>query len=305
MNLLSRRALMAAAIEPRPIRLALDTASAQIRITSGDRFHTAFHFGERWPKPFLYPLLSPSGTVMTRAFPVEPKRAGESDDHAWHRGLFVGHGIINGFDFWREIKPEKTGRLVPAAPPKLRRNAFAVTLNLMPPGAAQPIGTLVQEWAFAWRPKGFVIDTRFTYNADQNQPLEFGDTDDGGFGLRLRDEFREDRGAIMKSDSGATGTKALWGKPARWIDYSADVEGKPAGVAMYDHPKNPRYPTAWHARPYALNAANPIANRSFNGKSAPSGDLVVPAGRTLTLAYRVLLHDGMGGALNLNEESPK
>lgn len=305
MNMLSRRTLIAAALEPRRIQLKLDTAAAQILITSGVNFHSAFHFGEQWPKPFLYPLLSPSGTVMTRAFPVEPKRPGESDDHAWHRGLFLGHGIINGFDFWREITPEKTGRLVPSAPPKLKRGGFAIKLNLMPPGATQPIGTLLQQWAFSWRDKGFTIDTQFTYSANQKQPLKFGDTDDGGFGLRLRDEYREDRGAIMRSDSGATGTKALWGKPARCIDYSASVAGKPAGVAMFDHPKNPRYPTGWHARPYALNAANPIANRSFNGKSAPSGDLVIPAGGTVTFSYRVLLHDGMGDSLNLNEESPR
>jgi hypothetical protein len=54
-----------------------------------------------------------------------------------------------------------------------------------------------------------------------------------------------------------------------------------------------------------LNAANPIANRSFHGKSAPSGDLVIPAGGKLVLSYHVLLHDGMGEALNLNEESPQ
>jgi hypothetical protein len=301
--MLTRRTLLAAAFAFPKINLRLDEAASQVHVESG-KIKTAFHYGERWPKPFLYPIMSPSGEVLSRAFPLET-RANESTDHAWHRGLWIGHGDINGFDFWREIKPENTGLIRVTGKPQISRSGFTVNTHLLPPHQSKPLATLRQSWNFAWSKNGFVIDTHFTYKATPETPLRFADTDDGGFGLRLRDEFREDRGAAMLSDDGRRGTKALWGKSAKWIDYSANVDGQPAGVTIFDHPKSFRYPTEWHARPYGLNAANPIAHRSFSGKTAPSGEHEVPAGKFLDLRYRVLWHDGLGEKLNLNEDAPK
>lgn len=301
--MLSRRTLLAAAFATKKIEIRLDNAASLVRVESGN-IKTTFHFGERWPKPFLYPILSPSGIDLSRAFPLS-SRAGESTDHGWHRGLWLGHGDINGFDFWRELKPENTGLIRLDGQPEIGKSSFAVNTRLLPPQRQNPIARLRQEWRFSWRPKGFLIDTAFTYQASEGQSLKFADTDDGGFGLRLRDEFREDRGAAMLSDDGRRGTKALWGKSAKWIDYSGQVDGKPCGVAIFDHPKNLRYPTAWHARPYGLNAPNPFANRSFNGKNEPSGEYELASGAKFTLRYRVLWHDGMGESLSLGQESPR
>lgn len=301
--MLSRRTILAAAFAKQAIEVHLDAANSQIHVQSG-KIKTSFHFGDRWPKPFLYPILSPSGQVLSRAFPLET-RTNESTDHAWHRGLWIGHGDINGFDFWRELKPENTGLIRVQGKPEIGRDRFAVNTQLLPPQKSKPIAELRQEWNFGWRPKGFLIDVRFTYHASGENPLRFADTDDGGFGLRLRDEFREDRGAVMLSDDGRRGTKALWGKSAKWIDYSASIGGQASGVTIFDHPKNLRYPTEWHARPYGLNAANLFAHRSFHGKTAPSGEYEIEQGQKLELRYRVLWHDGPGEALNLNEEAPK
>ncbi len=300
--MITRRTILAAAFAFPKIEIRLDEAASLVHVESG-KIKTAFHYGERWPKPFLYPIMSPSGQVLSRAFPLET-RANESTDHAWHRGLWIGHGDINGFDFWREIKPENTGRIKLTRSPMTFRLGFHVFSALFPPSNDKPIAQLRQQWEFAWRRNGFAIDVDFSYYPFTD-PLRFADTDDGGFGLRLRDEFREDRGAAMLSDDGRRGTKALWGKPAKWIDYSANVNGQPAGVTIFDHPKSFRYPTEWHARPYGLNAANPIAHRSFHGKTAPSGAHEVPAGKSLDLRYRVLWHDGLGEKLNLNEDAPK
>lgn len=301
--MLSRRSLLAAALGSPQIQLRLDANAAQVQIESG-KIRTAFHYGERWAKPFLYPLLSPSGAVLSRGFPLE-ERAGESTDHAWHRGLWIGHGDINGFDFWREVKPESTGRLRVQGQPRLRPQGFAVKTLLLPPQQQKAIGELQQEWRFFWHAQGFCIDVHFRYRAGEPAGLQFADTDDGGFGMRLRDEFREDRGAVLQSDDGRRGSKALWGQAARWIDYSAKVEGQTAGVTMFDHPGNLRYPTEWHARPYGLNAANPFAHRSFQGKNASSGAYTLPAGRKLDLRYRVLWHDGLGEPQKLAEAVPK
>src|SRR4029079_12462805 len=50
-------------------------------------------------KPTLFPLRSAAGTVVTRGFPLEPRK-GERVDHPHHVGLWFNHGDVNGLDFW-------------------------------------------------------------------------------------------------------------------------------------------------------------------------------------------------------------
>jgi hypothetical protein len=79
----------------------------------------SFYCGPEWDKPFLYPIRTVSGKAISRGYPLE-KIAGEQTDHIWHRGLWYGHGIINGQDFWREQGREKTSRLVEKGAPVVR-----------------------------------------------------------------------------------------------------------------------------------------------------------------------------------------
>src|SRR5689334_12502922 len=78
---------------------------------------TAFHFHSKWDKPFLFPIKTVSGNNISRGWPVEP-RDGDERDHAWHRGIWYGHGDINGEDFWREKPDKTTARLVVEGEPK-------------------------------------------------------------------------------------------------------------------------------------------------------------------------------------------
>ena len=112
----------------------------------------------------------------------------------------------------------------------------------------------------------------------------------GGFGIRMREEFREDRGALIRNAENRQGTKQVWGKPSRWVDYSCKVEGRACGVVIFDHPGNFRHPTTWHARGYGLNSANPFAWKSFD-KAVPEGKHVIPAGGALRFRYRVQIYE--------------
>lgn len=247
------------------------------------------YYGPKWDKPFVYPLRSVGGVVVSRGYPLEP-RAGEASDHAWHRGIWYGHGIINGQDFWRELGREKTARLVASAPPKVGSNHLELHTEMVAPGERK-LGTIVQEYRLADAGKLRRIDVRITIAGAPGLDLTFGDTDDGGFGFRLADEFREDKGAVLRNSEGGMGSKQIWGKNARWVDYEAKREGAAIGVSLFDHPSNLRYPTGWHARGYSLCSANPFAAHSFD-KSAPDGSYTLPAGKRLTLRYRLLIREG-------------
>ena len=47
----------------------------------------------------MYPLRAPSGTVVTRGFPME-KIEGESTDHPHQRAVWFAHDNVNGVDYW-------------------------------------------------------------------------------------------------------------------------------------------------------------------------------------------------------------
>ncbi|MBV8819066.1 MAG: PmoA family protein, partial [Acidobacteriaceae bacterium] len=61
---------------------------------------TTFHFGPDTRKPYLAPLRTANGIVVTRSFPMSTDVAGESRDHPHHRGVWFTHGNVNGYDFW-------------------------------------------------------------------------------------------------------------------------------------------------------------------------------------------------------------
>jgi hypothetical protein len=70
-----------------------------------------------WPvtlkKPVLYPLRTPKGTLVTRGFPLDPRK-GERVDHPHHVGMWFNHGDVNGFDFWNNsvaISPDRVQKM--------------------------------------------------------------------------------------------------------------------------------------------------------------------------------------------------
>jgi hypothetical protein len=80
--------------------------SAQVRFSSEDvavnidgKPFTIFHYGTEAWKPFLAPLRSASGKIVTRRFPMETV-PDESRDHLHHRGLWFSYDDVNGVKFW-------------------------------------------------------------------------------------------------------------------------------------------------------------------------------------------------------------
>ena len=61
---------------------------------------TDFYYGPDAPKPYLHPLRSASGKIVTRSFPME-KIPGESTTDQHHRGVWLAYKDVNGYDFWQ------------------------------------------------------------------------------------------------------------------------------------------------------------------------------------------------------------
>ena len=76
------------------------------------------------------------------------------------------------------------------------------------------------------------------------------------------------------------------------MDYSGKVSGQAAGVAMFDHPSNPKFPAFWMARGYGLLAANCFGESEFTGDKTRDGSLTIPAGGRMEFPHRLVIHLG-------------
>ncbi len=286
-------------------RVVFERRPDSIRVCIDDRPFTEYVF-EGHPKPILFPIIGPGGVPMTRSWPIVKDVPDEPHDHPHHESLWFMHGDVNGVDFWMH-KPDKEGRR-----PEVRQTAIDVS---------EADGTIESqnEWR---RPDGTVVmtDTRrirfwtdvhpegtgsaargidydITLHATHG-PVVLGDTKEGAMAIRVHhalqledlDGSKGAAGTIVNSE-GAKDARA-WGKPARWVDYSGTIDGKPVGIALFDHPANLRHPTRWHARGYGLFAANPFGLHDFAGEPRGSGNHTIADGGTLRLRYRFVFHEG-------------
>jgi hypothetical protein len=104
--------------------------------------------------------------------------------------------------------------------------------------------------------------------------------------------------------SEAVQAPAVWGTRGRWCVLTGNNAGHTATIAILDHPKNPNYPTYWHARGYGLFAANPLGRHIFNPKE-PELNFTLDKGQSATFRYRVLLICGKPSTSDLNNEADR
>ncbi len=294
----------------RTATVAIDGNSRNLAIRIGDDpFATLVQDDPKAAKPYLFPLIGPTGKRFTRAYPMADVE-GEPRDHPHQRSFWFTHGKVNGIDFWMEepghgwIRPRTTQVLASGTAAVI----VATENDWMTPDESKRVASDRRVIRFYATQQARAIDFDIVLTASDG-PLTFGDTKEGMFGLRVAsslDVKRKQGGRIVNAE-GLTDLDA-WGKPSPWVDYSGAIDGEPAGVAILNHPESFRYPTTWHVRDYGLFAANPFGWHDF-GKGE-SGDHTVAAGDSIRFRYRVILHRGdvsaadVAGAFRAYAEPP-
>jgi hypothetical protein len=288
----------------------LQKQADSVSILIGGAEFTTFYYGPNSPKPYMAPLHSAQGTVLTRGFPMRTDIPGERHDHPHHRGLFFAHGDINGIDFWGEHPLSQAaqtagGKFYSSEDLPKGRTVFRKLDEIKSKGPSGPLkvefdlvgpdgkslGTEIQEYTFHGGVTTRVIDCAFTLIADQGVPLKMGDTKEGTFAIRVVNGLTEP-GLKMSNSEGKVGVDQIWGKRANWVDYSGEVDGESVGIAIFDNPANIKHPTYWHARDYGLFAVNPFGEHDFYHDPKRDGSVTIPSGQSLTLRYGVLIHHG-------------
>jgi hypothetical protein len=308
------------------------SASAQVKITPGPQkisveingkpFTDFYIAGDQISKPYLWPLRAASGTYVTRAWPMEEtaeeKKAFDDkvikNDHPHQRGLWFAHDSVNKFDLWNiaplnqspynrpdrgKIVLEKVGKVTSGK----KQGTIAATFDWNDHDGA----TMLKEsrvMTFYSDKDDRMIDFDITLTAVTK--VTFGDSKDGVFGIRLRPVLQEDTGTghIVNGD-GLAGEKALWGKPSNWCDYTGKIGDEQVGLAILDHPQNPRHPVRWHARAYGLFAANPFGQATFTGEKGKDQPTELEPGKSLRYRYRVIIHAGDAAAAKIADAYAK
>jgi Methane oxygenase PmoA len=296
--------LVAVSLGAAPV--VLHKSQDHIDVEIDGRPFTTYYFGPQTAKPYMMPLRTASGIIVTRGFPVvNDVTAGNRKAPAFEphqRPLYFGHGDIDGLDFWQEQVFDKYyddhgrqayGHVVLKNVEQAEANGNSSTVRarftLNSPNN-RIIGEESQGFIFSGDENNRIIDCEFILYATDG-PLDVGDTKEGTFAIRLAPELSAPRDQMLNSQ-GAKGEHAIWGKPANWVDYSGTISGKSVSIAVFDSPSSFRHPTTWHARAYGLLAANPFGLREFTKDPNKDGSWAIPEGKSLTFRYRVLVHEG-------------
>jgi len=280
-------------------------------------------------KPVLYPILDSDGVTLTRGF---PPRAGERVDHPHHVGLWFNYARVNDFDFWNNseaIKPEnwvKMGTIVFDRLLSTKSGAKQGELSTQSTwidGKDHPILEETTRFVFSGNKGARVVDRVATLKALDH--VTFQDEKDGMLGMRVASwlesptagggVFTDSHGVETKTASAspdATGEyltsegvkgDAAWSTRGRWCVLTGhNKEGHTVTIAMFDQPKNPGYPTTWHARGYGLFAANPLGISVFNPKEKPM-NFTLEKGQSATFRYRIVFYTRVATEAELNKEA--
>jgi len=252
------------------------------------------------PKPYLYPVIGPTGAGVTRNFPMKTGTPNERTDHPHHRSFWFTHDKVNGVDFW--LEGARGGKQIHRAFEALESGPVMGRIRAVTDWVA-PDGRKVLEDVRDIRVYNIdgarLFDWDTTARASEG-PVTFGDTKEGTFGCRVAGTMKVDAkmgGAIVNSEGQKDGD--AWGRPAKWVDYTGPVEEKTVGIAMLNHPTSFRHPTHWHVRTYGLFAANPFGLHDFPDGKGKDGSHTIPAGGTMPFVFRVYIHPGTTDVANV------
>jgi len=266
--------------------IAFDTQPGQVIVRLGGRpLATYVYEDQEIPRPYFKDLHAPGGVRVTRHHP--PRDGVDPTDHAqFHPGLWLAFGDLSGDDCWRNKAQVRHIEFVQAPCVLENRGCFAVRNRYV--GADRALCDEVCEYVFLIRPAGCLLLWNSTFQSEQDD-FWFGDQEEMGLGVRLATPLavKSQQGGRILDSEGRRNEKEIWGKQARWCDYSGWIDGTFAGITIMPDSGNLR-PCWWHVRDYGFMTANPFGQAAF--RAGPISKVQVKKGQSFRLSYGILIH---------------
>lgn len=250
--------------------VSISQADGKLTVRVGDKpvlvYHTAVAHP---PKPldaayrrsgFIHPLYTPDGRILTDGFPP---------DHAHQHGVFFAwvNTLFDGrpVDFWNQRKG--AGTVEHAAVERVSQGPvcgeFRVTLRHLDLTATEAPRTALEEtWTVRVYNSAdpFLIDLESRQRCGGEEPLVINKYHYGGLAVRGNRAWFDPRAQGVVVAGPANGhsdflTSEGHGRAQgnhtrpRWVDLYGNVDDRPCGVAVFDHPDNFRFPQAVRLHP--------------------------------------------------------
>lgn len=307
-------------LDGQKVKLVRDDAQQKVDVFIGGAFFTSYRYPPGLEKQFLYPVRAPGGAVITRGFPLEPRK-GERVDHPHHIGIWFNHGNVNGLDFWNNSsaipaeKKDAYGHIVHQKIVKVKGGKKGI-LEVEMSWNDNKGNTLLTErtsYIFSGDKTSFTVDHITTLTA-VNGPVTFSDNKEGLFAIRVdrafempSDEsiiFTDEKGnpttvastdntgvtGMYISSEGMTGD-AVWGTRNKWVLLSGMKDGSKVTFGIFDHPDNPGFPAYAHARGYGLFSVNNLGQNAYDPKQEKKNHSL-GKGQSITLRHRFHVQTG-------------
>ena len=306
--------------QPVNVKLKKDNAGQKVDVIIDGKLFTSYRYPKNMEKPFLYPIIAPGGSVITRGFPLEPRK-GERVDHPHQVGLWFNHGNINGLDFWNNSsaiaadQKDSYGHIVVSSIEKAKGGKTGL-LEVSSDWKDNKGNTVLTEKAtyiFSGDKNTRTIDHISTLTAT-NGKVVITDNKEGMFAIRVDRAFEmpsnesliftDEKGnpttvkatdntgvnGMFVSSSGLKGD-AVWGTRNEWVLLSGRKDNVLTTFGIFDNPKNPGYPAYSHARGYGLFSVNNLGQNSYD----PKKEKVVytlEKGQSMILRHRFFVQSG-------------
>ena len=266
----------------------------RIEVLISGRLFTAYHYGKEWVRPFCHPVIGPGGVPVTRDWPILKNTPGEHRDHPHHKSIWVAYGECGKVDNWSEDSGH--GWQVHQRFETLESGPVFGRIRSLnhwcyPNGRKQFEER--RDLCFYALPGGRrLFDLGVTFRMTES-PVVFRDTKEGGLvSVRVASSMDVRNGGRIENAYGGINEHETWGQSAPWCDYSGPVGVETAGIAVFDHKDNPRYPTGWHVRDYGLMTANCFAWKYYRPDAKVKGDMAFKKGQKTSWRYRLYIHKG-------------
>jgi hypothetical protein len=252
----------------------------QVSFQRDEKEIARYHFSPDLMRPFVYPLIGPSGRTLTRM-----GHPGDPNTHSHHNSVWFSLSNVNGADFWSDRGGGRIRHLLTEMLEDGNEGAYAVThaewvgkdgkalLRERRHTGVRLLGG--EEWML-------VLELQLE---PAGEPVVLDKANFGPVGVRMAKSIGVHHGGgTIRNSEGAEGEPAIFRKPARWVDYSGQIApGVVEGLTLFDHPENPRYPAPFHVREDGWMGAMLALHEPYT----------IARGQPLRLRYAVYVHGGM------------
>ncbi len=251
---------------------------SKINVTINKKYFTSYIFSSDEKYPFFYPVNGPvsGGSVTSMRNAIYPH----------HSSLFFGCDLVNGGNYWQEGL--ERGRIISVNAEILKQGGDTLIITdeciWSRPGAISPVkDTRIIKIT---SPDSTINQIDVEIKMEMLIDVTIKKTNHSLFSARMAADLAVTNGGTMINAEGKSGEKDTFGKNSPWMDFYGKRGNAIEGLAIFQHPSNPWYPSPWFTRDYGFMSPTPMYWPE-NGT-----ETTMKKGTTLVLKYRVLVHSG-------------